>query len=83
MSRVRACSESDMARMLRWDDHVGLGICRMPDTGVFVSNCRVVRNFAAPAVIVSYAIAGLCALLSAFYYAEFVFDLTGSGLSDI
>ncbi|KAK8963734.1 hypothetical protein KSP40_PGU011816 [Platanthera guangdongensis] len=64
-----------MARTLRWDDHVSLGFCRMLDTGVFVSTRRVVRNFVSPAVFVSYAIAGLCALPSAFCYVEFVFDL--------
>ncbi|KAJ6853789.1 putative cationic amino acid transporter 6, chloroplastic-like isoform X2 [Iris pallida] len=79
MNRVRARSGSDMARTLRWPDLMGLGLGGMVGAGVFVASGRAARDFAGPAVVVSYAIAGLCALLSAFCYTEFAVDLPVAG----
>ncbi|KAH0453139.1 hypothetical protein IEQ34_017463 [Dendrobium chrysotoxum] len=79
MSRVRARSGTDMARTLRWTDLVGLGIGGMVGAGVFVSTGRAARDLSGPAIIVSYAIAGLCALLSAFCYTEFAVELPVAG----
>ncbi|KAJ6798157.1 putative cationic amino acid transporter 6, chloroplastic-like isoform X2 [Iris pallida] len=79
MSRVRARSGSDMARSLRWPDLVALGLGGMVGAGVFVVSGRAARDFAGPAVVVSYAIAGLCALLSAFCYTEFAVELPVAG----
>ncbi|XP_039133901.1 cationic amino acid transporter 7, chloroplastic-like isoform X3 [Dioscorea cayenensis subsp. rotundata] len=79
MSRVRARSGSDMARTLRWPDLIGFGLGGMVGAGVFVSTGRAARLYAGPAVIVSYVIAGLCALLSAFCYTEFAVDMPVAG----
>jgi len=79
MSRVRARSGADMARALRWWDLVGLGLGGMVGAGVFVTTGRAARLYAGPGVVVSYAIAGLCALLSAFCYTEFAVDLPVAG----
>ncbi|XP_008784057.2 cationic amino acid transporter 7, chloroplastic-like [Phoenix dactylifera] len=79
MSRVRARSGPDMARALRWPDLVGLGLGGMVGAGVFVATGRAARLYAGPAVVVSYAIAGLCALLSAFCYTEFAVDMPIAG----
>ncbi|MQM05935.1 hypothetical protein Taro_038756 [Colocasia esculenta] len=79
MSRVRARSGPDMQRALRWPDLVGLGLGGMVGAGVFVSTGRAARLFAGPAVVLSYAIAGLCALLSAFCYTEFAVDMPVAG----
>ncbi|KAJ0973384.1 hypothetical protein J5N97_021343 [Dioscorea zingiberensis] len=79
MSRVRARSGADMVRKLRWPDLVGLGLGGMVGAGVFVSTGRAARLYAGPAVVVSYAIAGLCALLSAFCYTEFAVDMPVAG----
>ncbi|KAK8964512.1 hypothetical protein KSP40_PGU014446 [Platanthera guangdongensis] len=68
-----------MAATLRWTDLVCLGIGGMLGAGVFVSTGRAARDFAGPAVVLSYAIAGLCALLSAFCYTEFAVDLPLAG----
>jgi amino acid transporter len=46
---------------------------------VFVTTGRATRLYAGPGVIVSYAIAGLCALLSAFCYTEFAVDMPVAG----
>lgn len=78
MSRVRARSGSDMKRSLRWYDLVGLGLGGMVGAGIFVAS-GVGAEKAGPAVILSYAIAGLCALLSAFCYTEFAVDMPVAG----
>ncbi|KAJ6325673.1 hypothetical protein OIU76_012704 [Salix suchowensis] len=79
MSRVKARSGSDMKRTLRWYDLVGFGIGGMVGAGVFVTTGRASRVCAGPSVIISYAIAGLCALLSAFCYTEFAVDMPVAG----
>ncbi|KAG6527009.1 cationic amino acid transporter 6, chloroplastic-like [Zingiber officinale] len=79
MSRVRARSGTEMNRCLRWPDLVGLGIGGMIGAGVFVATGRAARLYAGPAIVLSYAIAGLCALLSAFCYTEFAVDMPVAG----
>uniref|UniRef100_A0A7N0TMY4 Cationic amino acid transporter C-terminal domain-containing protein n=1 Tax=Kalanchoe fedtschenkoi TaxID=63787 RepID=A0A7N0TMY4_KALFE len=79
MSRVRARSGPDMRKSLKWFDLIGLGIGGMVGAGVFVTTGRAARLHAGPAVVLSYAIAGLCALLSAFCYTEFAVDMPVAG----
>ncbi|KAL6870716.1 hypothetical protein ACP4OV_014564 [Aristida adscensionis] len=79
LSRVRERSGARMARALRWPDLVGLGLGGMVGAGVFVTTGRATGRYAGPAVVVSYAIAGLCALLSAFCYTEFAVDMPVAG----
>ena len=78
MSRVRARSGAHMQKTLRWFDLVGLGLGGMVGAGVFVTT-GMAAHYAGPAVILSYAIAGFCALLSAFCYTEFAVDMPVAG----
>ncbi|XP_004250472.2 cationic amino acid transporter 7, chloroplastic [Solanum lycopersicum] len=78
-SRVRARSGGDMKRSLRWYDLVGFGVGGMVGAGVFVTSGRASSMCAGPAVVLSYAIAGFCALLSAFCYTEFAVDMPVAG----
>ncbi|KAG8390802.1 hypothetical protein BUALT_Bualt01G0121400 [Buddleja alternifolia] len=78
-SHARARSGSTMKRTLRWYDLVGFGVGGMVGAGVFVTTGRASRLNAGPAVVISYAIAGLCALLSAFCYTEFAVDMPVAG----
>ncbi|MCD9558546.1 Cationic amino acid transporter 7, chloroplastic [Datura stramonium] len=79
VSRVRARSGGDMKRspVVRpcriWCQRDSFG------AGVFVTSGRASRMCAGPAVVLSYAIAGLCALLSAFCYTEFAVDMPVAG----
>ncbi|KAJ8615055.1 hypothetical protein MRB53_034427 [Persea americana] len=79
MNRARARSGSDMRRTLKWLDLVGLGLGGMVGAGVFVTTGRASRVLAGPAVVLSYAMAGLCALLSAFCYTEFSVEMPVAG----
>ncbi|KAK9153605.1 hypothetical protein Sjap_001085 [Stephania japonica] len=78
-SKIRARSGSTMQRTLRWFDLVGLGIGGMVGAGVFVTTGTAARDLAGPSIVLSYAIAGLCALLSAFCYTEFAVDMPVAG----
>ena len=79
LSRVKARSGSDMKRSLRWYDLIGLGVGGMVGAGVFVTAGNASAFHAGPAVVVSYAVAGICALLSAFCYTEFAVDIPLAG----
>lgn len=68
-----------MRKTLRWFDLVGFGIGGMVGAGVFVTTGHASRVHAGPAVVLSYAIAGFCALLSAFCYTEFAVDMPVAG----
>ncbi|KAL2546338.1 Cationic amino acid transporter 6 [Forsythia ovata] len=68
-----------MKRSLRWYDLVGFGIGGMVGARVFVTTRRASRINVGPSVVLSYAVAGLCALLSAFCYTEFAVDLPVAG----
>ncbi|PIN14853.1 Amino acid transporter [Handroanthus impetiginosus] len=78
-SQVRARSGSEMKRALQWYDLVGFGVGGMVGAGVFVTTGHASHACAGPAVVLSYAIAGLCALLSAFCYTEFAVDMPVAG----
>lgn len=67
-----------MQRTLRWFDLVGFGLGGMIGAGVFVTTGEATQR-AGPAIVLSYAIAGLCALLSAFCYTEFAVDMPVAG----
>ena len=62
-----------------WWDLVGLGLGGMVGVGVFVTTGRAARLYAGPSLVVSYVIAGLCTLLSAFCYTEFTVDMPVAG----
>ncbi|KAL8518197.1 hypothetical protein ACS0TY_009533 [Phlomoides rotata] len=77
-SRLRARSGSTLKRTLRWYDLVGFGVGGMVGAGVFVTSGHA-SILSGPAVVLSYAIAGFCALLSAFCYTEFAVEMPVAG----
>ena len=78
MTSTRYTSGVHMQRTLRWFDLVGFGLGGMIGAGVFVTTGPATQE-AGPAIVLSYAIAGLCALLSAFCYTEFAVDMPVAG----
>ncbi|KAK6135990.1 hypothetical protein DH2020_030262 [Rehmannia glutinosa] len=78
-NRVRVRSGTEMKRTLRWHDLIGFGVGGMVGAGVFVTTGNASHNCAGPAVVLSYVIAGLSALLSAFCYTEFAVDMPVAG----
>lgn len=51
----------------------------MVGAGVFITSGKASSQLAGPALVLSYAIAGLCALLSAFCYTEFAVEMPVAG----
>jgi APA family basic amino acid/polyamine antiporter len=64
-------SKGELKRVLGVWDLICLGVGMMLGAGVFVTTGYVAATMAGPAVILSYAVAGISALLSSLCYAEF------------
>lgn len=78
-TRLREVSGPTMRRTLRWYDLICFGIGGMVGAGVFITSGKASCQLAGPALVLSYAIAGLCALLSAFCYTEFAVEMPVAG----
>ncbi|KAL8247502.1 hypothetical protein R6Q59_008718 [Mikania micrantha] len=78
-SGVRFRYGGNMRKTLRWYDLICFGVGGMVGAGVFVTTGTASHDKAGPAVVLSYAIAGFCALLSAFCYTEFAVHMPVAG----
>ncbi|OVA06727.1 Amino acid/polyamine transporter I [Macleaya cordata] len=72
-------SENNMKRCLTWWDLIWLSFGSVVGTGIFVLTGQEAHNHAGPAVVLSYAISGLSALLSVFCYTEFAVEIPVAG----
>ncbi|KAL7753963.1 hypothetical protein RI367_000896 [Sorochytrium milnesiophthora] len=61
---------SEMHRKLTWFDLIMLGIGEIIGAGIFVSTGRAAHDYAGPAVIISFLIAGLVCAFAGLCYAE-------------
>ncbi|XP_071722237.1 cationic amino acid transporter 1-like [Rutidosis leptorrhynchoides] len=68
-----------MKRDLSWFDLMWFGIGSIMGAGIFVLTGEAARNNAGPAVVLSYLIAGIAAILSVFCYTEFAVELPVAG----
>lgn len=76
---LRRRSENSMRRCLTWWDLGWLGFGSVVGTGIFVLTGQEARLNAGPAIVLSYAAAGLSALLSVLCYAEFAVEIPSAG----
>ncbi|KAK1369031.1 Cationic amino acid transporter 1 [Heracleum sosnowskyi] len=74
-----ARSQNEMTRTLNWFDIIWFGVGSVLEAGVFVLTGQAAREHAGPAVIISYLISGLSALLSVLCYTEFSVELPVDG----
>lgn len=72
-------SENEMKLCLTWWDLIWLGFGSVVGSGIFSITGQETRNDAGPAIVLSYAISGLSALLSVFCYTEFSVDIPVAG----
>ncbi|KAK6947506.1 Amino acid/polyamine transporter I [Dillenia turbinata] len=79
LNKVRLRSGADMKRKLKWYDLVALGVGGMFGVGVFVTTGQVAHSVSGPAVVISYIIAGLSAMLSSMCYTEFSVEIPVAG----
>ncbi|KAL5977393.1 catalase A [Asimina triloba] len=79
LNEVRARSQHDMKRNLSWWDLIWFGIGAVIGAGIFVLTGLEAKNVAGPAVVLSYVVSGISAMLSVFCYTEFAVEIPVAG----
>ncbi|KAF5752706.1 cationic amino acid transporter 1-like [Tripterygium wilfordii] len=79
LENVRGRSQHEMKKALNWLDIMWFGIGSVMGAGIFVLTGEATNNDAGPAVIISYLISGISALLSVLCYVEFAIELPVAG----
>ncbi|XP_057820411.1 cationic amino acid transporter 6, chloroplastic-like [Cryptomeria japonica] len=79
MTTMRQRSGAEMRKKLEWYDLMAMGVGGMLGAGVFVTTGTVAHQNSGPAVVLSYIVAGVSALLSAFCYTEFAVEMPVAG----
>ncbi|XP_047956623.1 cationic amino acid transporter 8, vacuolar [Salvia hispanica] len=72
-------SEHEMKKCLTWWDLIWLGFGAVVGSGIFSITGFETRDTAGPAIVASYAVSGLSALLSVFCYTEFSVEIPVAG----
>ncbi|WP_370287822.1 amino acid permease [Nocardioides sp.] len=73
--------QGGLRRHLRARDLVGFGVGIVIGTGIFTLTGTAAKNYAGPAVVISFVIAGVVALLAALCYAELAAAVPTAGSS--
>jgi APA family basic amino acid/polyamine antiporter len=68
-----------MKRNLNWWDLIWFGIGAVIGSGIFVLTGQQAREHSGPAVLLSYIISGISALLAVFCYTEFAVEIPVAG----
>ncbi|GAB2280807.1 catalase A [Dionaea muscipula] len=76
---VKARSQHEMKKTLNWWDLMWFGIGAVIGAGIFVLTGLEARDDAGPAVVLSYAVSGVSAMLSVFCYTEFAVEIPVAG----
>lgn len=77
--RCKKQSEHEMKKCLTWWDLVWFGFGSVVGSGIFSITGQETHDHAGPAIVLSYAISGLSALLSVFCYTEFAVEIPIAG----
>nr|GMD03178.1 cationic amino acid transporter 1-like [Ipomoea batatas] len=76
---AKSRSQHEMKRNLNWWDLIWFGMGAVIGAGVFVLTGQEANQHAGPAVVLSYAVSGLSAMLSVFCYTEFAVEIPVAG----
>ncbi|XP_068656539.1 cationic amino acid transporter 1-like [Aristolochia californica] len=79
LNEVRARSQHDMKKNLTWWDLIWFGIGAVIGAGIFVLTGLEAKEEAGPAVVLSYVVSGISAMLSVFCYTEFAVEIPVAG----
>ncbi|PKA61988.1 Cationic amino acid transporter 1 [Apostasia shenzhenica] len=79
MTEVRARSGNEMKKNLTWWDLIWFGIGAVIGAGIFVLTGQEAKEAAGPAVILSFVVSGISAMLSVFCYTEFAVEIPVAG----
>ncbi|KAL2474065.1 Cationic amino acid transporter 1 [Forsythia ovata] len=77
--QVNTRSEHEMRKTLSWWDLIWFGMGAIISAGIFVLTGQEARYGAGPAIVLSYAVSGVSALLSVFCYTEFAVEIPVAG----
>ncbi|CAA2958388.1 cationic amino acid transporter 5 [Olea europaea subsp. europaea] len=76
---LRKQSENEMKRCLNWWDLIWFGFGAVIGAGIFVLTGQEAHNHAGPAIVLSYVVSGISAMLSVFCYTEFAIEIPVAG----
>ena len=76
---LRKESVNPLSKCLTWWDLIWLSFGSVVGSGIFSITGQEAHNHAGPAIVLSYAISGLSALLSVFCYTEFAVEVPVAG----
>ncbi|KAL5731677.1 catalase A [Ranunculus cassubicifolius] len=79
LNQMLARSQNQMKKSLDWWDLMCFGIGSVMGAGIFVLTGLEARQDAGPAVIMSFIVSGISALLSVFCYTEFAVEIPVAG----
>ncbi|KAF6166530.1 hypothetical protein GIB67_005392 [Kingdonia uniflora] len=79
LNQMKTRSHHEMRKTLSWWDLIWFGVGAVMGAGIFVLTGLEARNHAGPAVIISFLISGISALLSVFCYTEFAVEIPVAG----
>ncbi|CAN4095597.1 unnamed protein product [Withania somnifera] len=76
---AKSRSQNEMKKTLTWWDLIWFGMGAVIGAGIFVLTGLEANQEAGPAVVLSYAVSGISALLSVFCYTEFAVEIPVAG----
>lgn len=76
---MKARSQNEMKKSLTWWDLMWFGIGAVIGAGIFVLTGLETKKHAGPAVVLSYVVSGVSAMLSVFCYTEFAVEIPTAG----
>ncbi|KAM7263545.1 hypothetical protein ACFE04_001228 [Oxalis oulophora] len=79
ITELRKQSENEMKRCLTWWDLTWFGFGSVIGAGIFVLTGQEARQDVGPAIVLSYVVSGISAMLSVFCYTEFAIEIPVAG----
>ncbi|WCJ24269.1 Cationic amino acid transporter 1 [Euphorbia peplus] len=79
LHEIKARSQHEMKRTLTWWDLIWFAIGAVIGSGIFVLSGLEARDHSGPAIVLSYVISGVSAMLSVFCYTEFAVEIPVAG----
>ncbi|KAL4347656.1 hypothetical protein GQ457_17G001330 [Hibiscus cannabinus] len=76
---VKARSQHEMKKNLSWWDLIWFGIGAVIGAGIFVLTGLQAQKVSGPAVVLSFVVSGVSAMLSVFCYTEFAVEIPVAG----
>ncbi|GKV52992.1 hypothetical protein SLEP1_g59542, partial [Rubroshorea leprosula] len=80
LHEIKARSNHEMKKNLTWWDLIWFGIGAVIGVGVFFLTGLQAKEVAGPAIILSYVVSGISAMLSVFCYTEFAVEIPVAGM---